>query len=397
MTDVAGAASGVSTDTGYGGLISQMKKNDKESDEANKGYIEKIENTKIPPAPTLTPAPELKQSDPLNGFGSAATWLATFGSMLTRRPLTNALNATADVMDAHKTQDAVNFKNKWDTWKTETENAWKMAEWNQELYKDMLSKTEAEQKITASSTKNKTLEMAIQAKMQESYHKDMIRQIKQGAESQERLKKFVDDGIEKDRKEWKNSGRPLEDFDENSSGLKWLGKGRSMASGKDYTPAAIEKKEKEETAQKDLGGTIKDIDNLIDRVQKDPGLVGAAGAWRRNKQRITSQVGPLAKEVGIDTSIQGTNPEATAFDSDLERVRATLLKPVLQARYFSHGADAELNKLLDDSSLSDAETLTNALLGIREIVSQKVKGEIPSEEPDFTPEEIQAEIERRKK
>lgn len=198
MTDVASAVSGV--EPGYQGILSQMQKNDRESDEANKGYIKKIEDTKTPSPPVLTPPPKPEQSDPLNGFGSAATWLATFGSMLTRKPLTNALNATADVMDAHKAQDAANFKKKWDTWKMETENAWKMAEWNESLYKDMIGKTEAEQKITASSTKNHTLEMAIQARMADSYHKDMVRQIKQGNEAKERINRLVEDEVGKQKK-----------------------------------------------------------------------------------------------------------------------------------------------------------------------------------------------------
>lgn len=238
MTDVASAASGV--ESGTGGLLSQMQKNDRESDALNKGYIKKIEDTKAPAAPTLTPAPEPQQSDPLNGFGSAATWLATFGSMLTRRPLTNALNATADVMDAHKAQDATDFKRKWDKWKTETDNAWKMAEWNQELYKDAISKTEAEQKITASSTKNKTLEMAIQAKMQEAYHKDMIRQLKQGNESRQKLESYTEDHVSKDKKAWIAAGNTPGSFDENAAYLKWSGMGKKIESGKDSGDSAAE-------------------------------------------------------------------------------------------------------------------------------------------------------------
>ncbi len=229
MTDVASAVSG----DGFGGLISQMQKNDKEADTANKGYIKKIEDTKTPSAPTLTPAPEMQQSDPMNGFGSAATWLATFGSLLTRRPLQNALNASADVMDAHKAQDAANFKQKWDKWKTESDNAWKMAEWNQELYKDLIGKTEAEQKITASSTKNKTLEMAIQAKMTESYHKDMMRQIKQGNEAKEKLQSYTEKHVAEDKKKWVSAGNTPESFDEDGAYLKWSGQGKKIEAGKD--------------------------------------------------------------------------------------------------------------------------------------------------------------------
>lgn len=235
MTDIASAASGVSS--GYGGLLTQMQKNDKESDEANKGYIKKIEDTKIPSAPTLTPAPEPTQSDPLNGFGSAATWLATFGSMLTRRPLTNALNATADVMEAHRNQDASDFKKKWDKWKAETDNAWKMSEWNQGLYKDLIGKTEAEQKITASSTKNKTLEMAIQAKMAESYHRDFARQLKQGNEAKEKLRAFVENGVAKEKKRWIENGHSEADFDENKAYLQKIGEAKNIETGKEEAKA----------------------------------------------------------------------------------------------------------------------------------------------------------------
>lgn len=313
MTDIASAASAV--DSGYNGLISQMQRNDKESDAANKGYIKKIEDAKPASPPTLTPAPEPTQSDPMNGFGTAATWLATFGSLLTRKPLTNALDATADVMEAHKAQDAVNFKQKWDKWKNETDNAWKMAEWNQGLYKDDIGKTEAEQKISAASTKNKTLEMAIQAKMAESYHKDMIRQIKQGGEAAEKLKSFVDEGVAKEKKTWIQNGHPEDSFDENAAYLKKLGEAKNISSGKEAT--------KEDKAKPSISPETADFaaDVYLAGNQSALSNYGRGEKATANLSLIHDAITKKAKEKGvsgadlakIDAQFSGMKAEQTAI------------------------------------------------------------------------------------
>lgn len=313
MTDVASAASGV--ESGYGGLISQMKKNDAKSDAANEGYIKKIEDTNVPSAPNVPPAPEPHQSDPLNGFGSAATWLATFGSMLTRRPLTNALNATADVMDAHKTQDATNFKQKWDKWKAETEGAWKMAEWNQQLYKDAIGKTEAEQKITASSTKNRTLEMAIQAKMAESYHKDFIRQVKQGNEAKDKMKSFVEEGVANEKKRWIENGHSADSFDENAAYLRKVGEAKNITSGKDAS--------KEDKAKPSISQETADFaaDVYLAGNQSALSNYGRGEKATANLSMIHDAVTKRAKEKGIsgadlakiDAEFAGLKAEKTAI------------------------------------------------------------------------------------
>lgn len=168
MTDIAQASSPV--DTGppsvkdsVDSIIDRGYKNQKERIEKVESELAKKDSLKSPPAPVLTPLPENPQS-PLNGWGTAATFLATFGSMLTRKPLINALNANADVMEAYNSQNAQQFKMAFDKAKIANENAWKMTEYERELYKDAVNGTEANARIKAEIYNDPTTRLALNSK-----------------------------------------------------------------------------------------------------------------------------------------------------------------------------------------------------------------------------------------
>jgi hypothetical protein len=81
-----------------------------------------------------TPPPQYQQFNPMHAWGSAAMMIALLGSAITKRPLTAALNAGAQVMSAfnqnvntsntqaYNTWQA-NIKNSYDIWKTNAANA----------------------------------------------------------------------------------------------------------------------------------------------------------------------------------------------------------------------------------------------------------------------------------
>ena len=102
----------------------------------------------IPETPKITegPKPENYQTDPMKKFGSAASMLAVLGSMMTRHKFTNALNSAAAVNNAISANDEKAYKEAYEKWKVDTENAFKMAEWHQKLYEDALQKIEAGEK-----------------------------------------------------------------------------------------------------------------------------------------------------------------------------------------------------------------------------------------------------------
>lgn len=118
-----------------------------------------------PSVPKLTPPPPAPTpTDPLQAFGQPAMWIATFGSLLTRHSLTTAIQAGAGVMQAVHQQDMEAAKHAYDTWKLQTENATKMAKFEQDAYKAAISKYaadaragEAEVKTLAAAFKNAAL------------------------------------------------------------------------------------------------------------------------------------------------------------------------------------------------------------------------------------------------
>ena len=89
---------------------------------------------KLPDAPTAPAA------DPLKAFGTPAVWLAVLGGMLTRRSLTNSLNAAAAAMGALRQNDMDTYKQKYDEWKVNTENAIKLQNFKTQAYEEAVSK-----------------------------------------------------------------------------------------------------------------------------------------------------------------------------------------------------------------------------------------------------------------
>lgn len=105
----------------------------------------KDDEKKIPVLPTeengmLKAAPKPDTSnDPMKGYVSSIGILGAIGSMFTRRPMTNSMNAAAGVLESMKQQDAADFKQKFDTWKIENENALKLFDYQRDMYKDIMS------------------------------------------------------------------------------------------------------------------------------------------------------------------------------------------------------------------------------------------------------------------
>lgn len=200
----------VVSDPGMKTILSKMDSTDKENSEFAKKTVDKMEAEPRAKPPILTPAPDQKdyQSDPMQAFGSGAGFIATFGSLLTRRPLTNALNAGAAVMTAANQKSADGFKAAFDKWKAESENAWKMADWDMEQYKAALGKDDTEAKIYAAAHKNETASAAIQARMGEQYHRDMIKQMDTARKPAARIQNYVEDNIKEEEAKREAQGLP---------------------------------------------------------------------------------------------------------------------------------------------------------------------------------------------
>lgn len=184
MTDVASATSSVASDPGP--YTTGMSENqilareykERQSDKADlKKSISEENSISIPQYPKMQEMPK-PETTPMNGWGGAASFLATFGSMLTKRPLTNALNANADLMQAVKSQDNAKFKTAWNTAKLANENALQAANWQMDVYKSLVGKKGAEQKIILGMMKDDTGQQALNAKQFHAHEAQTARQIK---------------------------------------------------------------------------------------------------------------------------------------------------------------------------------------------------------------------------
>jgi hypothetical protein len=115
-----------------------------------------------PRAPVLTPMPPKEQpSDPLQAFGQPALWIAAIGGLLARNHLTSAIQSASAVMQSTHQQDQAITQRHYDEWKINTENALKMAKYEQDAYKAALAKkttdvreAEAEFRTVALAAKN---------------------------------------------------------------------------------------------------------------------------------------------------------------------------------------------------------------------------------------------------
>lgn len=122
--------------------------------------------------PEMGDPPKLQdfKADPMQTFGSFGMVLASLGSLMTRHPMTSALNAGAEVMQAQNKNDLSAYNDAMAKWKTHADNAWKMADWEHTQTKDLYEKLKdkqgdlkAEMGVLAASTENPTLKAAIES------------------------------------------------------------------------------------------------------------------------------------------------------------------------------------------------------------------------------------------
>lgn len=218
-TPLGDVASGI-----YGDLMKEAEKIDKQTEEG----IQKIESEKAPTPPKLTeaPKPENYHTDPMQEFGSGAMFLSIFGSLLTKQPLTNALKSGAAVMQAKNVGDATAFKQAMDKWKVDTENAWKMANWQQEVYKAAIGKDEAEFTARAVSFKDDVMLHMARARMAPQAIKDRDKALKKAQGPTERIIEASDAAYNKAISEGKS------EEEANMAALKAYGKATEASKGK---------------------------------------------------------------------------------------------------------------------------------------------------------------------
>lgn len=94
------------------------------------------------PQPVFEPqpfkAPEEK-FNPVEAFGSSAATLGLLASLLTKQPLTAALNSSAAAMQAFRQRDIDAYDKAFSEWKANTDIAYKRAQFEQQNYRDAMT------------------------------------------------------------------------------------------------------------------------------------------------------------------------------------------------------------------------------------------------------------------
>jgi hypothetical protein len=103
--------------------------------ESEKTQIADRRSAMTPPVPEKpTTQPKFKPTDPLKAWGSSAMFIAMMGSLLTRTPMTTALNAAAAALTAFHKGDMEQYELSFKKWQVESTNAAKMYEYQQRAY-----------------------------------------------------------------------------------------------------------------------------------------------------------------------------------------------------------------------------------------------------------------------
>lgn len=203
-----------------------------------------------PPVLEKSPDPRDYVTDPMQTFGSAAMFLAAFGGLLTKKPLETALNSGAAVMNAANNRDAASFNKAFNKWKIDSDNAWKMADWNQQKYKDAIGKSDEDVKLYAQMFKNDTAAHALTARM----HEQDLKSQQKALDKAQGATGAIIDYVNSKEQEAKDSGKSEAYIDANR--IKWYGEAKALGSGKGNSEIDPEKY----TEWKAKNSSVKDAD-----------------------------------------------------------------------------------------------------------------------------------------
>lgn len=259
-----------------------------------------------PAFPTLAPEPKPEENnDPIKGYISAIGVLGAIGSMFTRTPLTYAMNAASGALTAMKSQDESLFKQKYEVWKTSNENAMKLFDYQNNVYKDILN------------TKNKSVD-------------ERIAELKANAAA------FKDDLM--------------------------------MKLTEDRNPSVIaEHLSKADEAMAKMEGTINKIQDSFDKKQLLEDGLNAFKTEHPNAtpKQLSDEAIRLSKEVGLAGGKGGSSAAATvtyspeAIDKFADAVRAGVKLSALGLGYGTNAnKTAVMNKLAEkypDFNMAEAE------------------------------------------
>jgi len=107
----------------------------------------KLADNPPPGAPGITPAPEKPNTDTMKQFGSLASMIGVFASAFTKKPIVNALNASADAMKAQQQGNQEAYENSYKEWKDNNALALKHLDEEVGHWKDIMEVMKTDQAL----------------------------------------------------------------------------------------------------------------------------------------------------------------------------------------------------------------------------------------------------------
>lgn len=316
--------------------------------------------TPIPSIPELTPVPKVENRSPMDAFGSAASWLAVFGSMLTRNPLVSSLNASAGVINAWKEQDAAKAKQDFEVWKAETENAQKLHDYQMENYKAAMDKLKedrqgglAEMQVLAASYKDNSVALLAQKGMVDSIKDLMVARDSQFRKYSENASKLE---ALNNYKEWEVSpeGQAATPVEKAAMFMQMTAPSVAAANAK----AAA----KVEGEKQDYQGAVEMLEGLKGKIETTPGMTGVAGMGNRALETLGTM---LPGSAGISTP-------ASDFESALEEARLELPKKLTGSSKSAKDERQRIEKVLKGLKITDTDATTlNAINQLEDMLREK--------------------------
>ena len=140
------------------GMRSQEAEIDKTELDTRKQLEQRREDLK-PPQLQPVPPPQARTTDPQKQWGSAAMALAVLGSLLTRQPLTTAMNSAAAAIKAFHQGDQEAFQTAFKSWQVANENATKLYEFQEKSYEAILGHLDREENLAREEASDKRREV----------------------------------------------------------------------------------------------------------------------------------------------------------------------------------------------------------------------------------------------
>lgn len=310
-----------------------------------------------PPDIKLPPPPEKQQTSALEAFGSFGSLLGILAGGLARKGIGVSLDASTAAMNAIHRNDAATYEAAMDQWKTQTDYALKIGDYQLKRYQDILNNDKAtiDEKVslvsaTAHAVQNEHMQQVARsnnlgiiegavAEMTRAQQKalDTINAMSVGDQEYRKWLQTPEGQAANTEQKLKKHGELMmldpdykakvekEQADTERAKAEAL-KARALAGG------ATTKVDAQVKQLQNLKGSV---DEIYGMVEEDPTLVGVKGIFRRGFQ---ATIGQTSEEAAHDEL-------AATLKAKIQNLQVQL-RPLIGAKYFSGPAQRALEALV---------------------------------------------------